>query len=70
MMVVLKPRATWSAETAGRISSAEISMMPTTFMASTTVRAVRSTSTALMSSALIPDVSARSSSKVMANRSL
>ena len=37
----LKPLATCRAVTAGRISRAEISMMPTTLMASTTVTAVR-----------------------------
>ena len=55
MMVALKLRATWSAETAGSISRAEMSMMPTTFMARTTVSAVISTSTVFMVVVRMPE---------------
>ncbi len=53
----------------GMMSSAETSMIPTTLMARTTVRAVRRTRMRLMRSVRMPDVLADSSSKVMARSS-
>lgn len=58
MIVVLNPRANCSAVTEGIIRREDTNMMPTTFIASTTVRAVRRTSTLLMRLVFIPDARA------------
>ena len=52
--VILKPRATCKAVDAGSISSADINITPTSFMASTTVRAVRAASRPFRKRILMP----------------
>ena len=66
----MKLQANCSAEAAGRISRDDISIIPTSFMARTTERAVSSTRTALMVLVRIPETLASSSLKVMAKSSL
>ena len=68
-IVALKLLETCSAVTGGKISNAEISMMPTTFIASTTVRLMSRTRILFICSVLMPDVLADSSLNVVANRS-
>jgi hypothetical protein len=69
-ITALKLLAIWRAVTAGNISNAEMSMIPTTFMDKTTVTAVRRTNIVLMDSVFIPEAFAESSSKVMDKSSL
>jgi hypothetical protein len=69
-ITALKLLAIWSAVTAGNISNAEMSMMPTTFMDKTTVTAVRRTNNVLIDLVFMPEVFAESSSKVMDKSSL
>ena len=70
IMAFLKLFAIWRAVTAGSISKAEVSMMPTTFMVRTTVIPVRRTRRELIFLTLIPDMLANSSSKVVEKYSL
>jgi hypothetical protein len=65
MIVVLKPFAICRAVTGGRIRRAEMSIIPTTFMARTTVSAMRRTRILFIWPVFIPDAFADSSSKVM-----
>lgn len=65
IIVVLKLFATCRAVTGGRMRRAEMSMIPTTFIARTTVSAVRRTRTLFMRSVFIPDAFADSSSNVI-----
>ncbi len=69
-MAPLKLRASCSAVTAGRMSRAETSMIPTTLMVRTTVMAVRRARIVLSLSVPIPDTRANSSSKVIEKISL
>ncbi len=69
-ITALKLFAIWSAVTAGNISNAEMSMIPTTFMDKTTVTAVRRTNIVLIDSVFMPEAFAESSSKVMDKSSL
>src|SRR5512136_1668676 len=59
-ITALKLLAIWRAVTAGNISNAEMSMMPTTFMDSTTVIAVKRTNNVLIDCVLMPEVFAES----------
>ena len=68
-IVALNPRENCSAVTDGMMSSDDTSMMPTTFIASTTVRAVMRTRTLLMRPVFMPEARADSSSKEMATSS-
>ena len=69
-ITALKLLAIWRAVTAGNMSKAEISIIPTTFMDKTTVTAVRRTNNILMNFVLIPDAFAESSSRVIDKSSL
>lgn len=69
-MAVLNPLAICRAVTAGKISKAETSIMPTTFIANTTVMAVNKVKIVFILLVLIPDTLAYSSSKVAEKRSL
>jgi hypothetical protein len=66
---VLKLFAIWRAVTAGKMSNAEMSIIPTTFMDRTTVTAVSRTKIVLISFVFMPEAFAESSSKVMERRS-
>ena len=65
IIVALKLFAICKAVTGGRMRRAEMSMIPTTFIARTTVSAMSRTRTLFMRSVFIPDAFADSSSKVM-----
>lgn len=69
-ITALKLLAICRAVTAGNISNAEISMIPTTFMDKTTVTAVRRTNNVLIDFVFMPEVFAESSSNVMDKSSL
>lgn len=69
-MTALKLLAIWRAVTAGNMSNAEMSIIPTTFMDKTTVTAVSKTKIVLMNFVLMPDAFAESSSNVMERSSL
>ena len=65
MIVILKPLATWRAVTGGSMRSDDMSIIPTTRIARTTVSDVRRTRIALMVFVLTPLALADSSSKVI-----
>jgi len=69
-MVFLKPFAIWSAVTAGNIRRADVSIIPTTLIARTTVIPVRRTSMEFIFFVFIPVTFANSSSKVVEKYSL
>jgi len=64
-MVPLKLLAAWKAVTAGMMRRADVSMMPTSFIVSTTVTAVSTARRELIRPVLMPEVRANSSSKDM-----
>ena len=64
-IVILKPLATWRAVTGGRIRRDEMSIMPTTRMARTTVIDVNNTRIPLIVFVFIPLTFADSSSNVI-----
>ncbi len=69
-MVILKLTDSCRAVSGGKISIAETSIMPATFIAKTAATAVRRKRITLIRFVLTPIVCASSSSKVIANRSL
>ena len=69
MIVILKPRVICRAVTGGRMRRDDMSIIPTTLIARTTVRDVRSTRIVFMAFVLTPLAFADSSSKVMERRS-
>lgn len=69
IIIALKLFAIWSAVTAGNMSNAEMSMIPTTFMDRTTVTAVSRIKSVLINFVFMPEAFAESSSKVMESSS-
>ena len=68
-IVALKLTVSWRAVNGGRISMAETSIIPVTFMAKTAATAVNKKRMIFIRFVLIPMLRANSSSKVTANRS-